>query len=372
MAQQQPIDPLQLILAIINSKNSNSSDIKNLFDPQLANLLGTGAPTVTDQQIEMQYMPTWNSVKNAPVGSIEQRIATDIANGLSPFTIKQDIRKANIQLLPGETYGTYDKLVEQLFKEQVDANNKKFERDQTAAKESGGLPDAKLQYDPKQLYPDVFGKLQGNIDKTQTETTAKLKAMQDKYDASNKASMPVAGKLPTDEQLRSKLTPSVIKFMGIKGSPKNALEKTYFENAMKNAIEGEKAKFAKLPQTEKMNYANDIPKTHDQLMKDAAFAYQQELAGAPAKTIGDNPLAAAQQGQVWDSKLKAFRAPAAGEFGTTVNRIPAVNLRDPVWQQQQLMGLVSEAISQQLQQQGRTPRNDELLKRAIMFKQMGK
>jgi hypothetical protein len=343
-----PIDPVQLLLAIINSKGGNAADVKNLFNPQMSDLLGMGVPSVTDQQIEQQYMPTWNSVKNAPVGSIEQRIATDIANGLSPFTIKQDIRKANIQLLPGETYGTYDKLVEQLFKEQVDANNKKFERDQTEAKASGGIPKSTEVYDPQQLFPEVFSKLQGNVEKAKSDVSAKLKAMQSAYDASNKTSTPVAGQLPSDEQFRSMAIENLQKYAETKNFPNDTAKKLFIKQNIGHWVNNAKAEFKAMPQIDKMNYYKNIPKTHDQLMKDAAFAYQQELAGAPAKQH------------------------IVPNLGGPVTTHESVNLRDPVWQQQQLMGLVSDAMAQQLQQQGKTPRNDALLKMAIAFKQMGK
>jgi hypothetical protein len=412
-----PNDPLSIILNLINTKGSNKTDINNLFDPNLAFATGSAVDTgLTDAQIEQLNMPTWLSLANTPSDSIPSKIAADIANGIDPFTVKQNIRKSGVQLLPGETFKTYDDLVDKLVSEQTKTTAEKLKRD-TAADiyTKAGIPNPNERFDPTNVYPDLFAGMQKGINETQAKVD---KSVGDVY-AQNPTTQRVTDKNAQLELLKKQVLkewstpaegqnfdkPWQDQTVSYAGAPaytlgdilKNANISWSDPLAINSLLKGvtqvgggvlkdifmpsSSAKDKKAMEKAAMKEAQArLAANPNQILQDpvknaqaaARANYLAELAGAPAKTIGDNPLAAAAQGQVWDAKLKAFRAPAAGEFGTTATRVPALNLRDPVAKQNAIMALTSQLIGKGMEQQGQTPANVELLKRAIALRTMGK
>lgn len=382
---------LPLLALAANTKGSNTGDLSTMFNELMGVMSNsyTAPSQMSDQEIENLYGPTIASIRNSSDATL-QGILTDIENNVPAIKIKEAIRKAvyntkTLQLQPGQDISMYDSLVDTLLSEKKNIDEKKYAiANKETIYEKYGLPDANLQYDPTQMpeYADMYSKLLTQRDTAAKERDARIKAIEDKF----MATKPKAGSMTAsfDEILKGLSYGELAS--GKEGGP-----------AWRQKLSGAQLQSLKTQAQQIQDYMDGKgvytprkdPKTGDWVSDwwtkddfDKAVASIENTIGVPVKfKPGTGPDKIVSRQRTIDTSNKEYLkelagAPArthkVGATGGAVTQIPTVNLRDPVWQQEELMRMVTEKLQNKMQERGQTPLNEALIARIMLNKQMSK
>jgi len=189
----------QLLLRALASKSGSTDLSSALLDPALAYVSGgyQSAPVLTQDEIYAKYAPEiLQVVQNEPTGSIRQVIATQVLNGIPAWTIKDNVRAMlagpNGSTIQGSaTSSELEGFVDQL----ASANQKALSAmTEQASKqdpfEKQGYPSAKAQYtteDIVNMAPDVFGKIGQTMEAANPEYMRRLALIDKKFGGEVKA-----------------------------------------------------------------------------------------------------------------------------------------------------------------------------------------
>lgn len=406
-ADYNPILPLLAMAA--NSKGSNTSDLSKLFNELMGVMSGSyrEPSQMSDQQIEELYSPQTLSIRNSN-DPILQSILNDIDAGTPAFKIKEAIRKAiyntkTIQLQPGQDVAMYDSLVDTLLSEKKTVDEKKYAlANKETIFEKYGLPDIKERFDPTQMpeYADLYNTLLNQRDVASKERDAKVRAIEQKFLATQPkpgektasfndllgglSYKERAGGNESGPEWRRKLSGSQLQaaqtqaqrindFLSGKGvmnavkDPNTGDYKSDWwtnddlDRAVANLenLVGVKIKFPADKTPAKISSRN-------RAIEEANKNYLQELAGKAAPQRMATTDVANLKNPVTGKPVDMSKAVR----GTTTT-IPAVNLRDPVARQDELIRLVTEKLGQKMEAKGQTPLSEALISRLILNKQMG-
>jgi hypothetical protein len=194
MAPQQPVNPnfmtmLPILAQYMNRKGgANSGDMSNIFN-ELMGLMSnsyTAPSQMSDEEIQRIYAPQTNAVRGSD-DPILQGILADIESGTPALKIKEAIRRGvyetgNIKLSTPEDLSMYDGLVDDLYSEKKSVDQERYKiANKETIYEKYGLPDPNEQFDPQQLFPDVYAGLDAQKAAAQQGVDARTKAIRDKY-----------------------------------------------------------------------------------------------------------------------------------------------------------------------------------------------
>ena len=183
----------QLLLRALASKSGSTDFSGALLDPVLSYMTGgyQSAPELTQDEIYAKYAPEiLQVVQNEPTGSIRQVIATQILNGIPAWTVKDNVRAMlagpNGSTLQGSaTSSELESFVDQI----ASANQRALSAmtDQANKQdpfEKQGYPSAKAQYtteDIVNMAPEVFGKIGQAMDAANPEYMRRLALIDKKF-----------------------------------------------------------------------------------------------------------------------------------------------------------------------------------------------
>lgn len=352
---------LPLIALAANSKGSNTGDLSKLFNEMMGVMSGSYTPPsqMSDEEIETVYAPTIVSIRNSDDPTLRQ-ILGDIEANTPAWKIKEAIRKAvyntkTIALQPGQDIGMYDQLVDDMVQERQRVLEKKYEiQNKQTIFEQYGLPDIADRFDPTAMpeYQKLYTDLLSQRDMSSKERDARLKAIEDRFMASQKATAPAQQFTPD----RYVLNPKEDKTNIGRAKPDTTNigmarpDTTNIGKAKADTVNIGRGRSKAAPQAEQMvqkprETASDAARRR--AIELANKEYLKELAGAPARNL------------------------KVGATGGAVTEIPTVNLRDPVARQEELMRLVTEKLGSAMEARGQTPLSEALISRLILNKQMG-
>lgn len=365
---------LPYFATINNRKGSMNADISTLFDPQFGIMSNSSAQQSPEELFNM-YAPQSMSLANSSDQTIMDILA-DFENGKSPFEIKQAIRNGvnsgAIVSSDGEGKDYLD-VVDVIFAEQQMVKTKLD--DQNKVYRDAGLPTPDQRFDPQSYMPEQFKAIDDKVAANRPKVDAALAAIKSKYD-----SMPPAAANPS---IRTEEEESAIKRTGSKYglSPKQILEqkspqavaayKTYLKMVEQNppksqteieysALRRTGSKFGLSPRT---ILAQDGPQ--------AKAAYKTYLKMVEADKPKVNTIIRSKEQQIRDSNRQLEIERAGGEAKQIIspnstNQQPVYNPYSEKDQATRMKQLISQKISQGLDQRGETPTNVALLQRILL------
>lgn len=392
MAPQQPVNPnfmtmLPILAQYMNRKGgANSGDMSNIFNELMGLMSNSYTPPseISDEEIQRIYAPQTNAVRGSD-DPILQGILADIESGTPALKIKEAIRKGvydtgTIQLATPEDLSMYDGLVDDLYSEKKSVDQERYKiANKETIYEKYGLPDPNEQFDPQQLFPDVYAGLDEQQAATKRGVDTKLKSIKDKYAP---AKEPYKKSISLEDLAKGK-------GFGYTDFASGKVDKSLFPNAKTTTdIEGYKTLAKQLSDYSKGKPVLDAQATYD-TGKSVFFnnqTYQQKLAqleklsGLKLKDTGKMGKLTSQQDKgrkaKMDYEMELAGAPATnlkvGNTGGAVTDLGVENLRDPVLQQQKIKDLLTKRVQEGLAARGETPFNQALLNRIVLNSSMGK
>ena len=365
---------LPYFATINNKKGSMNADISTLFDPQFGIMSNSSAQQSPEELFNM-YAPQSMSLANSSDQTIMD-ILKDFENGKSPFEIKQAIRNGvnSGQIVSSDGEGQdYLDVVDVIFAEQQMVKTKLD--DQNKVYRNAGLPTPDQRFDPQSYMPETFKAIDDKVAANRPKVDAALAAIKSKYD-----SMPPPAANPS---IRTEEEESAIKRTGSKFglSPKQILEqkspqavaayKTYLKMVEQNppksqteieesAIKRTGSKFGLSP---KQILTQDGPQ--------GKAAYKTYLKMIEADKPKVNTIIRSKEQQIRDSNRQLEIERAGGEAKQIIspnstNQQPVYNPYSEEDQATRMKQLISQKISQGLDQRGETPTNVALLQRILL------
>lgn len=392
MAQQQPVNPnfmtmLPILAQYMNRKGgANSGDMSNIFN-ELMGLMSnsyTEPSQMSDEEIQRIYAPQTNAVRGSD-DPILQGILADIESGTPALKIKEAIRKGvyetgNIKLSTPADLSMYDGLVDDLYSEKKSVDQERYKiANKETIYEKYGLPNPNEQFDPQQLFPDVYAGLDEQQAATKRGVDTKLKSIKDKYAP---AKEPYKKSISLEDLAKGK-------GFGYTDFASGKVDKSLFPNAKTTTdIEGYKTLAKQLSDYSKGKPVLDAQATYD-TGKSVFFNNQtyreklaqlEKLSGLKLKDTGKMGKLTSQQDKgrkaKMDYEMELAGAPATnlkvGNTGGAVTDLGVENLRDPVLQQQKIKDLLTKRVQEGLAARGETPFNQALLNRIVLNTSMGK
>lgn len=392
MAPQQPVNPnfmtmLPILAQYMNRKGgANSGDMSNIFNELMGLMSNSYTPPseISDEEIQRIYAPQTNAVRGSD-DPILQGILADIESGTPALKIKEAIRKGvydtgTIQLSTPADLSMYDGLVDDLYSEKKSVDQERYKiANKETIYEKYGLPDPNEQFDPQQLFPDVYAGLDSETQAAQQGVDTRVKAIKDKYAP---AKEPYKKSISLEDLAKGK-------GFGYTDFASGKVDKSLFPNAKTTTdIEGYKTLAKQLSDYSKGKPVLDAQATYD-TGKSVFFnnqTYQQKLAqleklsGLKLKDTGKMGKLTSQQDKgrkaKMDYEMELAGAPATnlkvGNTGGAVTDLGTENLRDPVLQQQKIRDLLTKRVQEGLAARGETPFNQALLNRIVLNTSMGK
>ena len=366
---------LPYFATINNRKGSMNADISTLWDPQFGFMSGSYNQT-SPEDLDSLYAPQTNAIRNSGDANL-LGILGAMENGKSAFQIQQSInQKIADGSLPPDPDGTgksYLDLVDTLFREQQTVKEKMF--DQNKIFTNAGLPTPDQRFDPQSYMPETFKAIDDKVAANRPKVDAALAAIKSKYD-----SMPPPAANPS---IRTEEEESAIKRTGSKFglSPKQILEqkspqavaayKTYLKMVEQNppksqteieesAIRRTGSKFGLSP---KQILTQDSPQ--------AKAAYKTYLKMVETDKPKVNTIIRSKEQQIRDSNRQLEIERAGGKAKQIIspnstNQQPVYNPYSEEDQATRIKQLISQRISQGLDQRGETPTNVALLQRILL------
>lgn len=365
---------------------TSATDLNFLNNDVFGALTGTAntQPELSEDEAFEQFMPTMMSLIDADPNSSEALILAQLEDGDSPISVKRQILEL---ALPTAEQNLMLDLVDTISKEKAD-----YTKWQRTPKEDAftkmGLRHGDERFLPEDIHPEAFqGALQeyqtaqGAVDQRLGKISADYGVSMDwlKGGASGPAEMvgPGASTVQPTGQKGNLLEQVGQMFAGFRDEKPATPKKPGYEPTFTGDLLGDlvsnfqgSAKFrgkqnaaSSSTQSPGMS-AKGVDKAA--LQKQITARYLAELAGAPAPamqgSIGDD--------MVWDSKTRQFRAPTGNEKVGSKSRTQATNLRDPVAAQANILQLISDGITADMEASAYTPANMDLLKRLLAAKGM--
>lgn len=337
----------QLLLRALASKSGSTDLSSALLDPVLAYASGSYQPAqeLTQDEIYAKHAPELlQVVQNEPTGSIRQIIATQVLNGIPAWTIKDNVRAMlagpNGAALQGSaTSSELESFVDQL----ASANQRALSAmaDQASKQdpfEKQGYPSAKAQYtteDIVNMAPDVFGEIGKKMEAANPEYMRRLALIDKKFGGEVKASEtgPYSGK-------------GAKKIAGVYDYGQGIDLKPMIENEVKSNLLGTLV-------SPTLHFLPDLVK-----------------AVYKAKTTESDALKQKRQ----DRQNKGTKV---DQRAMDINKSIAEQTKQLVAMQNGMPGQITaqsqalvDRMANELNQSGRTPLSDALLKAAIMKRQL--
>jgi hypothetical protein len=291
----------------------------------------------------------------------------------------------------------YNKLVDDLFSESKTVDEKRYQiQNQDTIFEKAGMRNPNEDYDPTQLFPEVFNPMIDRLASTQKDVDKRMKDID--VAAGDPTVYASPDKQSKEDQRRrdvgigegnrySSGMRSILNAISTQGD--GSLESEYDSDlrvtASSSGLSPQQVLTGNSPQAQaarrkyqimKQNTLKDYEKKQKgeapkvdaraTSMNKAAIAYQKELAGAAAPQRTATLNVAGLKDPNTGKDVDMSRAVQG-----SVTKIPTENLRDPVLQQQKLMNLVAQKVQEGLRARGETPFNTDMLNRIILNKAMG-
>ena len=388
---QMDFNSLLPILAMYANRKGggNSGDLSNIMNPNLGVFSNsyTAPSEMSDEEIIRLYAPQTLAIQGSD-DPISTSILEYINRGYPAIQIKRilsdGVYKTGTLDVGDDIEGgltMYNKLVDDLFAESKTVDEKRYQiQNQDTIYEKAGMRNPNEDYDPTQLFPEVFNPMFDRLASTQKDVDKRMK------DVELAAGDPNVYLKPERKELSGwQKSSALLGFAGAPGSIGGTLwggikkfrnqgvlplEEQY-ENDLGTAASmhglskqqvltgnSPQAKAARREYQRRRKYSlEDYEKNQKKIapkldkrataMNQAGIDYQKELAGGKARDL------------------------KVGNTGGAVTEIPSENLRDPVLQQQKLISLVAQQVQEGLRARGETPFNTDMLNRIILNKAMG-
>jgi hypothetical protein len=341
-----------------NKKGSMNADISTLFDPQFGFMSGSYNQT-SPQDLDSLYATQTNAVKNSGDQNL-LGILGAMENGKSAFQIKQSInQKISDGSLPPDPDGSgksYLDLVDTLFREQQTVKEKMF--DQNKIFTNAGLPTPDQRFDPQTYMSEPFNAIDEKTAANQPKVDAALATIKAKYDSMNKIPL-------TNPTAESKSLDFFIKNLGTKtgGKKVRSQQDANFMGVLAGRIKDISAGKPILSGVNadgsgKWYRKEDLPGLIAQLEKKSGYNVDMKLPKSQEQKIRDSnrQLEIERAG----GKAKQIISP------NSTNQQPAYNPYDEKAKAEQMKQLISQKISQGLDQRGETPTNVAMLQRLLL------
>ena len=345
---QMDFNSLLPILAMYANRKGggNSGDLSNIMNPTLGLFSNsyTAPSEMSDEEIVRLYAPQTLAIQSSddPIStSILEYInrgypAVQIKRILSDGVYKTGTIDVGDDIEGGLTM--YNKLVDDLFAESKTVDEKRYQiQNQETIFEKAGMRNPNEDYDPTQLFPEVFNPMIDRLASTQKDVDKRMKDIEAAAGDPNVYIKP---------RRVAKLTDNVndVRLDDLVAEP-DVVPTNYRVAKLTDNVNNVKlTDLVAEPKKRKTSPTIDARAT---AMNKAAIDYQKELAGGKARDL------------------------KVGNTGGAVTEIPSENLRDPVLQQQKLMNLVAQKVQEGLRARGETPFNTDMLNRIILNKAMG-
>lgn len=356
----------QLLLRALASKSGSTDLSSALLDPVLAYATGNYQPAaqMTEDEIYAKHAPELLQViQNEPKGSIRQIIATQVLNGIPAWTIKDNVRAMlagpNGSTIQGSaTSSELESFVDQLASANQRAMSAMTEQ---ASKqdpfEKQGYPSAKAQYtteDIVNMAPDVFGKIGQTMEAANPEYMRRLALIDKKFGGEVKA---------TDAGPYSKNGPNI-----------NADSPTYKEQfrsqVAKQSLPPALRLLPALIRGVGSVAGNFNPRTLDPF-------YMGPKSGYVPGASWVDPFYSETAAQESKTKRSGKKETKVDQRAMDINKSIAEQTKQLVAMQNGMPGQITaqtqalvDRMGNELNQSGRTPLSDALLKAAIMKRQL--
>jgi hypothetical protein len=394
MAPQQPVNPnfmtmLPILAQYMNRKGgANSGDMSNIFNELMGLMSNSYTPPsqISDEEIQRIYAPQTNAVRGSD-DPVLQGILADIESGTPALKIKEAIRKGvydtgTIQLSTPADLSMYDGLVDDLYSEKKSVDQERYKiANKETIYEKYGLPDPNEQFDPQQLFPDVYAGLDAQEAVAKQGVDARTKAIRDKY-MPQKGSEPYRRSLSLEDLAKGK-------GFGYTDFASGKVDKSLFPKAKTTTdIQGYKTLASQLNEYAKGKPVLDAQATSDSgksvFFNDETYrrklAELEDMSGLKLKSPLSMTKMSSQKEKGNKAKMnyemELAGAPATnlkvGNTGGAVTDLGVENLRDPVLQQQKIKELLTRRVQEGLAARGETPFNQALLNRIVLNTSMGK
>ncbi len=407
---------LPILAMYANRKGGgNSGDLSNIMNPTLGLFSNsyTAPSEMSDEEIVRLYAPQTLAIQGSddPIStSILEYInrgypAVQIKRILSDGVYKTGTLDVGDDIEGGLTM--YNKLVDDLFAESKTVDEKRYQiQNQDTIFEKAGMRNPNEDYDPTQLFPEVFNPMIDRLASTQKDVDKRMKEIDLAAGDPTVYAAPETekGKTFGDKARRKSVTetanlgmgriPQMIGFLQkgldlISTEGDGSLESEYQSDlnmtASNAGLSPQQVLTGNSPQAQaarrsyqirKKNTLEEYEKKQKKeapkvdaratAMNKAAIAYQKELAGAAAPQRTATLNVAGLKDPNTGKDVDMSRAVQG-----SVTKIPTENLRDPVLQQQKLINLVAQKVQEGLRARGETPFNTDMLNRIILNKAMG-
>lgn len=359
---QQPnitFDQIRPLLAAINNKKgSMNADISTLFDPQFGIMSNSSAQQSPEELFNM-YAPQSMSLANSSDQTIMD-ILKDFENGKSPFEIKQAIRNGvnsgEIVSSDGEGQDYLD-VVDVIFAEQQMVKTKLD--DQNKIYRNAGLETPDKRFDPQTYMPEQFKAIDDRVAANRPKVDAALAAIKSKYDTMDKN----AKDLPVDTG-----DSDYIDYLN--GKNPNYTKNVQYQRA-KNAAE---LAATAPPAGSYIDYLNGKNPDYQQQVinsrMERAAVKRGQRSGSSGGAKG-SPTTKTREQQIRDSNRQLEIERAGGKAKQLIsvadkNQQAVYNPYDEEATAEKMKQLISQRISQGLEQRGETPTNVQLLQRILL------
>jgi hypothetical protein len=360
---QQPanlsFDQIRPLIALMNNKKGSlNTDISTLFDKQFGVMSNSYTQQSPEELLNM-YAPQSMSLANSSDQTIMDILA-DFQNGKSPFEIKQAIRNGvnsgEIVSSDGEGQDYLD-VVDVIFNEQQTVKTKLDE--QNKIYRDAGIPTPEQRFDPQSYMPKAFSAIDEGVAANRPKVDAALAAIKSKYDMMDKN----AKDRPVDTG-----DSDYINYLNNKNP-----------NYMKNVQEGRRRNAAELaatapPSGSYIDYLNEKNPDYQQQVinsrMERAAVKRGQRSGSSSGAKGSTANKTREQ-QIRDSNRQLEIERAGGKAKQLIsandpNQQAVYNPYDQEATAERMKQLISQRISQGLEQRGETPTNVALLQRFLL------
>lgn len=393
---QMDFNSLLPILAMYANRKGggNSGDLSNIMNPTLGLFSNsyTAPSEMSDEEIVRLYAPQTLAIQGSD-DPISTSILEYINRGYPAIQIKRilsdGVYKTGTIDVGDDIEGgltMYNKLVDDLFAESKTVDEKRYQiQNQDTIFEKAGMRNPNEDYDPTQLFPEVFNPMIDRLASTQKDVD---KRMKDIEVAAGDPNVYIQPKVKTDaDKAKSELikqgtalgsggVPGMLArnvLIGLKNFKDQSgmpLEDQYDSDlnvtASSAGLSPQQVLTGTSPQAQAARRSYQIRRQNT--LKEYESKQKKEAPKLDQRATAMNKAAIEYQKELAGGKARDLKV---GNTGGAVTEIPSENLRDPVLQQQKLASLVAQKVQEGLRARGETPFNTDMLNRIILNKAMG-
>lgn len=393
---QMDFNSLLPILAMYANRKGggNSGDLSNIMNPTLGLFSNsyTAPSEMSDEEIVRLYAPQTLAIQGSD-DPISTSILEYINRGYPAIQIKRilsdGVYKTGTIDVGDDIEGgltMYNKLVDDLFSESKTVDEKRYQiQNQETIFEKAGMRNPNEDYDPTQLFPEVFNPMIDRLASTQKDVD---KRMKDIEVAAGDPNVYIQPKVKTDaDKAKSELikqgtalgsggVPGMLArnvLIGLKNFKDQSgmpLEDQYDSDlnvtASSAGLSPQQVLTGTSPQAQAARRSYQIRRQNT--LKEYESKQKKEAPKLDQRATAMNKAAIEYQKELAGGKARDLKV---GNTGGAVTEIPSENLRDPVLQQQKLASLVAQKVQEGLRARGETPFNTDMLNRIILNKAMG-